>query len=583
MNPTSRALSSRLPPHALATLFALCLCAIDSHGQALPLPSYGIGDAVREAQQPPRPPAPARPPAPVIDAPQERPMNLPAGETLAVRAFRVEEGAELVPQAELQLALDPYQGRALSMAEIEQAAAKVSALYRAHGYLVARAYVPRQDASGGTLVIRVLVGTYGNFALKNRSLVRDSVLGDVFASVRGQRAAAVTPVAPVSRAELERAMLLVSDMPGATLPRLTVSPGEAQGTSDFDIDVGEAPRVGGYVAGDNHGSRYTGRNRLSAGLDINSPFGIADKLSFNLMGAQGGGLDNARLAYSLPLAANGLRVELAASRTSYHLGADYSDLEARGRAHTVEATFSYPLVRSREQNLSLSLNLAARQLRDEIGAVDSVSDRRVKVATFGAQHEAWGNVFGRAGYTNLSAGLTWGHLGIDDPAQRAVDCACANTLGSFARLNLRLAAGLELAKDWSANGTLSLQKALRNRNLDGSEQMGISGPGGVKAYREWVSGDNGYLFNLELRYALPAQEGLVHSLGVFADVGRAWQQNSNDAAGNGVRLSDVGVGYSARYRSMFARVQVARAAGARPQEFARDGRTRVLLQAGVLF
>ncbi len=378
-------------------------------------------------------------------------------------------------------------------------------------------------------------------------------------------------------------MLLVSDMPGATLPRLTVSPGETQGTSDFDIDVGEAPRIGGYVLGDNHGSRYTGRNRLSAGLDINSPFGIADRLSFNLMGAPGGGLDNGRLAYSFPLAANGLRVELAASRTTYHLGSDYSDLEARGRAHTVEATLSYPLLRSREQNLSLSLNLAARRLRDEIGAVDSVNDKHSKVATFGVQHEAWGNFFGRAGYTNLSAGLTYGHLGIDDPAQQVLNKAGANTMGSFARLNLRLAANLELAKDWSANGTVSLQKALRNKNLDGSEQMGISGPNGVKAYREWVSGDNGYLVNLEVRYALPAQDGLVHSLGLFTDIGRAYLQNGDYAASNGVRLSDVGVGYSARYKSLFARVQVARAVGPRPQEFVRDGKTRVLLQAGVLF
>ncbi len=186
MNPTCLAFPSRLRPPALATLCALCLCAHESHGQALPLPNYGIGDAVRETQ-PPRAPAPSKAaPAPVIVAPQERPLNLPAGETLMVREFRVEEGAGLVSPAELQAALDAYKGRALSMAEIEQATATVTALYRDHGYLVARAYVPRQDASGGMLVVRVLVGAYGNFTLKNRSLVRDSVLNDVFAPLKGQ-------------------------------------------------------------------------------------------------------------------------------------------------------------------------------------------------------------------------------------------------------------------------------------------------------------------------------------------------------------------------------------------------------------
>ena len=573
MNPIRPASSSSRVHPALAAFCALCAFTATSHAQGQPVPNYGIGDALREAQ-PPRPPAPSQPPAPVIVEQPERPLNLPAGETLTVREFRV-EGAEAIAQADLQTVLDPYRGRALSMAEIEQAAGKITALYRSRGYLVARAYVPRQDASAGTLVIRVLVGTYGKLTLKNRSLVRDGTVRDVFAPLQAGAA--------VSRADLERAMLLVGDMPGAALPRLTISPGDAPGTSDFDVEVGESKRFTGYVLGDNQGSRYTGRNRLSGGLDIHSPFGIADKLSLNLMGAEGGGLDNGRLAYSFPLTASGLRLELAAARTSYHLGGDYSDLDAKGRARTVEATLSYPVFRSREQNLSLSLNLAARHLRDEVGVVETVDDKTVKAATFGVQHESWGNLLGRPGYTNLGAGLTYGHLDIANPAQQALNRAGANTAGDFAHLNLRLAANMELAKNWTASAALSMQKALRNKNLDGSEQMSISGPNGVKAYREWVSGDNGYLLNAELRYALPAPEGLTHSLGVFADLGRAWLQNADYATSNGVRLSDVGVGYQARYGALFGRVQVARAVGSRPQEIVRDGRTRVLVQAGVLF
>jgi hemolysin activation/secretion protein len=574
MNPARPASSSRRVHPALAAFSVLCTFAAASHAQVQPVPSYGIGDALREAQ-PPRPPAPSQPPAPVIVEQPERPMNLPAGETLAVREFRV-EGAETIPPAELQAVLDPYRGRALSMAEIEQAAGKITALYRSRGYLVARAYVPRQDASAGTLVIRVLVGTYGKLAFKNRSLVRDGTIGGVFAPLQAGKA--------VSREDLERAMLLVGDMPGAALPRLTISPGDAPGTSDFDVEVGESKRFTGYVLGDNQGSSYTGRNRLSAGLDINSPFGIADKLSLNLMGTEGGGLDNGRLAYSFPLTASGLRLELAAARTTYHLGGDYSDLEAKGRARTVEATFSYPLLRSREQNLSLSLNLASRHLRDEVGVAESIDNKTAKVATFGVQHERWGDLLGRPGYTNLGAAVSYGHLDIADPAQQAINKAGADTAGDFAHLNLRLAANMEVAKGWTASAALSLQKALRNKNLDGSEQMSISGPNGVRAYREWVSGDNGYLLNAEVRYALPAPEGLTHSVGVFADLGRAWLQNAAYAAtSHGVRLSDVGVGYQARYGSLFGRVQVARAIGSRPQEIARDGRTRVLVQAGVVF
>ncbi|MBS82278.1 ShlB/FhaC/HecB family hemolysin secretion/activation protein [Variovorax sp.] len=574
MNPLRPVSSSRRAHPALAAFSVLCSLATSGHAQVAPIPNYGSGDALREAQ-PPRPlGTPRQPPAPVIVEQPERPLALPAGETLTVRDFKV-EGADEIPPAELRAALDPYRGRALSMAEIEQAAGRITALLRDRGYLVARAYVPRQDASAGTLTVRVLIGSYGKLTLKNRSLVHDATVADAFAPLQAGQ--------PVSRAQLERAMLLVGDMPGATLPRLTISPGEAPGTSDFDVEVGERKRFSGYVLGDNQGSLYTGKNRLSAGLDINSPFGIADRLSLNLMGTEGGGLDNGRVAYGFPLTASGLRLELAAARTTYHLGGDYEDLEARGRARTVEATLSYPLLRSRAQNLSLSLNLAQRHLRDEVGAVESVDRKTTRVATFAVQHERWGDLLGRSGYTSVVAGFSYGHLDIDNPAQAALNRAGANTAGDFAHLNLRLAANVEFAKGWTASSALSLQKALRNKNLDGSEQMSISGPNGVKAYREWVSGDNGYLLNAEVRYALPAPEGLTHSVGVFADLGRAWLQNADYTTRNGVRLSDVGIGYQARYGALFGRLQVARAIGSRPQEIAREGRTRVLVQAGVLF
>ena len=81
---------------------------------------------------------------------------------------------------------------------------RVTALYRSRGYLVARAYVPRQDASTGTLTIRVLVGQYGKVSVRNSSLVNDARIEGYFSRL-GQGNA-------VHRDDLERAMLLVGDV-----------------------------------------------------------------------------------------------------------------------------------------------------------------------------------------------------------------------------------------------------------------------------------------------------------------------------------------------------------------------------------
>lgn len=567
------ACAAKRPLPALFSLTMLCAFSAATQAQTPVTPNYGIGDAVREAQ-PPRPATPRKAPAPEIVEQAERPLSLPAGETLMVREFKL-EGAEFIAEAELQAELVPYKGRALNMEEIQEAAAKLTALYRSRGYLVARAYVPKQDATGGVLTIRIIVGKYGKLALKNSSLVGDGMLLGTFAPLQGEAA--------VSRNDLERAMLLVDDMPGAAMPRLTIAPGAAGGTSDFDIEVQEDKRFSGYLLGDNMGSRYTGKNRLSGGVSVNSPFGFADQLTVRGMLTEGKGLANGRVAYSFPLMSNGLRAEIAAAKTTYELGSVYSDLDATGDAYSFEGALSYPLLRSREENLYVSLGLAKKRLRDEIGTIDLVVAKKAKTGTLGLRHERWGSLFGLGAYSNVSAGLTYGNLDFTDDEQAALNKAGANTAGNFAHLNIDVTASLALAPLWSLNSTLSLQKALMNKNLDASNQMSLTCACGVKAYRETVSGDNGYLFGAEVRYALPEWDGMKHAAGLFADTGRVYLQQADYSTENSAHLSDIGLGYYVGYGAFNGMIQIARGVGPRPSAVENESKTRVLLQLGVVF
>lgn len=558
-------------------IFALTAfaAATDAHAQTAPAPNYGIGDAIKESQ-PPRPESAPRPPAPELVQPEAQPSYVQPGETLQVRAFKL-EGAKSIPHAELQEVLAPYVEKALSLAQIQEAADKITALYRSRGYLLARAYVPQQDARSGIVEIDILEGRYGKFSFHNQSLVRDRLIRRVFEPLENRSEHAV------SQFELEKAMLLVSDIPGTQLPRLTVTPGEASGTSDFDVTIDPGKRWDAYLLADNQGSRYTGRNRVSAGISVNSPFGFVDRIGLDLLGAEAGGLDNAKLAYNFPLSADGLRGELAGSRTTYQLGDIYRDLGAKGTAHTFEASFIYPVQRQREQNLYLSFNLATKRLRDEFDVGGSSNSRSVTVGTFGVLREKWSSMLGLPSYMTLNAGLTYGHLDIEDATQEALNRAGANTVGDFAHVNLGGSVTLDLGRGWSFATTVTAQKALLNKNLDSTEQMSITGTSGVKAYREWVSGDNAYLLDVEARYALPPANGLSHAVGLFGDLGHAYYENSGYSANKGAYLSDVGLAYYLRYKTIVAKVQYAHAIG--PHERAVDGqaRSRVLAQLGTQF
>lgn len=557
-------------PKRLALIFASLGLSTAVFAQTPP--PYNAGSALKDAQ-PVQPEAPRKAPEPVIIQSEEKPLALPAGQTLTINAFRF-EGADFILEAELQAALESYKGQALSMIDIEAAAGRITALYRDRGYLVARAYVPKQDASGGTLTIRVLVGHYGKVSIRNQSLVSDGRVAGYFSKLK--------PEAAVSRAELEHAMLLVNDLPGASMPKLTISSGEALGASDFDVEVQPGKRFAGYLYGDNYGSRYTGENRLSVGANLNSPFKLGDQFNFSGMVSDGSGLLNGRLAYSLPLASNGLRGELAYGKTTYALGDIYSDLDATGYADTLETTFSYPLQRSRMQNLNLTLNLAGRQIRDELRSVRQVTEKRAEVATLGITHELYAKLFGLDAYSSISGSIAFGHLSIDDDAQRALNQAGANTVGDFSKVNFSFFGRLALTEKLTTSGTLALQQSL-NRNLDSSEQLMISGTRGVMAYEQAVSGDNGYLFNLELRYALPRVLNFDHSASLFYDTGRVHFQNGDYTTINGQRLSDVGIGYQLAWQSLFARAQLSQAVGNWPSSLAHDDKTRFLLQAGMTF
>jgi hemolysin activation/secretion protein len=562
----------------LLTLFALWMgCTFSGAAQAETpvIPNYRIGDAIKDAQQPRRPP-PREAPEPEIVEQETRPLTLPKGETLMVREFRL-EGAEFIPEAELQAELDPYKGRALSMAEIQEAAARLTALYRSRGYLVARAYVPRQDATSGVLTIRIIVGKYGKFTLDNKSLVNDGLLLGAFASLQGESA--------VSRDEIERAMLLIDDMPGGAMPKLTIARGEAAGTSDFGIEVPTDQRVQGYLLGDNLGSRYTGEYRLSAGASLNSPLGIADQLTVGGMVSEDTGLINGRAAYSLPLMNNGLRADIAAAVTTYELGSIYADLDATGEAYYFDAALRYPLLRSREQSLYLSFGLSEKLLRDKIGAADLATSREAKTGNLGVRHERWGSLFGLGIYSTATVGFTYGNLDFSNAEQEALNRAGANTAGDYARLNVDLLASLSLAPSCQLNTTVSLQKALLDKNLDAVEQMNLtcSSCGGVKAYRETVTGDNGYLIGVELRYALPDWGDIRHTAGVFADTGAVNLENGSYALENSIQLSDVGFGYYVGWGPFNGMVQYAHGVGPRPHAVASEDDNRVLAQVGLAY
>ena len=118
----------------------------------------------------------------------------------------------------------------------------------------------------------------------------------------------------VSTDTLERSMLIINDTPGVAVTKADVKPGSEVGSSDFLIETQPTSFYDGYVVGDNTGSKFTGKNRVMAGVNLNSPLNLGDKFSVSGLISNGEDIKNYKLGYEVPLMANGLKGQTSYSK-----------------------------------------------------------------------------------------------------------------------------------------------------------------------------------------------------------------------------------------------------------------------------
>jgi len=493
------------------------------------------GSTLRESQQ--SAPALPMPATGTIQLPPEPAAPVPTVDSIRfqVQAFRI-SGNQSIDSALLLPLVQDVTGAERSLGELEQAASRITAYYREHGYLVARAYIPAQDIQNGVVEIAVLEGHYDKVRLDNQSGFSDAIL---------QRY--LTPQQlgeTVSDAKLERAILLIQDVTQAAQAGGNLQPGALPGTTDLTLKVGPAAGWQARLEADNYGVRNTGRNRFGGAVQWNNPSGNADRLDARVF-TTADGQDYARLGYSIAVGGDGLRLGLAYVESRYQVGGNFAALDAYGRAGVWSATASYPLRRSRDFNLNLEAGLDQKSLQDNVGAFASSTRKSNQVAGLGLSGDVRNRIASSEGATTFSLRAESGRLDIETPLARDIDALSARTNGAYQRYTYALA-----QYQWLSNSTmllLSVNGQQASKNLDSAEKMSLGGPFGVRAYPSGeASGDKGYVATAEIRHTLDQQllpgqlmlSGFIDS-GMVETNARPFIQGDNQR-----RLSGAGVGLS---------------------------------------
>lgn len=248
--------------------------------------------------------------------------------------------------------------RGLTIGEIEEIADAITTYYRSHGFFLAKAFVPKQDVRGGIVGLTVLEGVLGKVTVASNDLYDSDFLVGVFDDLKNK---------PVIYENIEQKLYLLNDYPGLKVSGY-FNPGDQIGDTHLNLNILKENSSDSMFRLDNHGSDFTGQNRLYFQHQFNTPTGFGDQLTLGLM--QTSAPDNTTygsLSYRLPVYNERNYAYVSFSNNQYII--DNSDTFFFGLTGTTEVTkISYEHILKRTRKYSKSFRI---DLQKSVSDIDS--------------------------------------------------------------------------------------------------------------------------------------------------------------------------------------------------------------------
>ncbi len=500
---------------SMSAFFSFCgrALAVASMLPALALAQPDAGTLRQQIEQDQPQPLPRK--AVPLKPLEPEPLKAQAGLTVTVKALRF-AGNTLLSAEQIAPAVAAYLDRPVGLPELRKAAAAVAEAYRQAGWIV-RVYLPQQEIEDGIVTIQIVEAVFSGAVLEGSPPLRLSP-----SAALGMIESAQTKGASLNADAIERALLLIDDLPGVTVAG-NLRPGHNPGETELAFKFGDEPLLRAQAGIDNTGSRSTGSERLSANLVLNSPLARGDLMSASLLHTEGS--NYLRAGYTLPLGSDGWRAGINGSVLSYRLvAAEFLALNGKGTSDSVGLDASYPIVRSRLRNLIFLFNHDRKTFDNEANGA-TTSRYRLSSTSIGLSGNLFDNL-GGGGANAASLVYTSGDLDLDGSPTQGADAITTRAAGSYGKWRYTLSRQQRITSELSFYGLLSGQ--VTEKNLDSSEKFYLGGATGVRAYpASEGGGSEGQMLNLELRWRLPKGFNLT----AFYDWGQVRVNRDNNFIG----------------------------------------------------
>ena len=391
-------------------------------------------------------------------------------------------GPTTLPPSLFTATAAPYLNRALSRDELAALAGKIAAVARTQGYPLATASIETPDPTNGAL--RVVLDDGRVDAVR--------VIGAANATADAILTHALVTGRAVRRADLERAIGLVSDLPGVAVTESRLM--QENGFNILLVTI-SFDRVSAYAQFDNRGSDEVGPVRSTILANLRGLARSGDELA--LIAAQTPLQPSEffflRGRYSAPVGNSGGILSASTSYGRSHPGASLKPLDVIGQSVDVAVNYSNPLIRSRTRSLWSTLEFRAIKVDQDLAGSRLRNDRLATLtgSLNGSAIMPLGTVHGEVA---LVAGLPLDGVSHEGDARTSRSDGDARFVTAT------------YAVDWTArlakSFTLVLASAgqIASRPLLATMEIGAGGPAFGRGYDYAErTGDNGVLGSAELR------------------------------------------------------------------------------------
>jgi hemolysin activation/secretion protein len=473
----------------------------------------------------------------------------------------VVEGSTVYDAGALSEAWAGMVGKQISLADAQLIADRITARYRNDGYILSRAIIPAQRIAGGSLRIQVVEGYIKDYRIDG--VFPDGMAGGgPISGVRAKLAAYAEKMVgtrPITAKMMERYLLLANDLPGITAQAvLAPAQGGDPGGATLVVQA-KKKAVDFFGSVDNYGSRFSGPYQGQAGIVLNSPFGLSERIGIRGINTIG---DWKELHYlegnwDQDIGSEGTKVGFGVAYSKSHPGNLIPAIEDQidGTVWTETFRVSHPFMRSRTTNWYGRASLVWRDVKTDNGALENPTGPdalgahnrdHLRILRIGTSYDLVDRFRGVSFFdVEVSQGLpvfNYTRKG-DESSRPEASGKFTKITGEVSRLQSLFLPGLNLYV--AAQGQFSPDKLLA------SEEFGVGGSQYGRGYDpSEITGDSGVATKVELQYGGPADFRFLKGYQFFAfwDYGKTWNRDKASkkdgtdrdslmSAGAGVRLN----------------------------------------------